>query len=94
MNSRVATFSGPELATELNAMPIPMPKMKTPLRIASVVALNAEANDDGEGLGLRLGLEGRGGEGGVLGRRFIVTDWIASNWQSRVATALPLPVCR
>ena len=76
MNSRVATFSGPELATELNAMPIPMPKMKTPLKIASVVALKAEANDEplDEPLELlRLELTGRDGEGGVLGRRFIVT---------------------
>jgi hypothetical protein len=74
MNSRVATFSGPELATELNAMPIPIPKMKTPLKIASVVALKAEANDEPlEPLELlRLELAGRDGEGEGLGRRFIV----------------------
>lgn len=40
MNSREATFDGANVVVELKAMPIPIPKINTPPRIAMVVKLN------------------------------------------------------
>ncbi|QFS47246.1 hypothetical protein GXM_04736 [Nostoc sphaeroides CCNUC1] len=40
MNSREATFDGANVAVELKAMPIPIPKINTPPIIAMVKRLN------------------------------------------------------
>ena len=40
MNSREATFDGLKVVVELKAMPIPIPRINTPAKIAMVVKLN------------------------------------------------------
>ena len=42
MNSREATLEGDKVAEELKAIPIPIPKINMPPRIAIVVKLNTE----------------------------------------------------
>lgn len=75
ITSREATFPGLVFAAVLKPIPTPIPKIKTPPRIAKEVELKAE---DLEGLDGGLKPEALVSKG--LDLRFIVTDYIASGW--------------